>query len=353
MKTLGFRNLAGTILVPFGAYLLLFVGMGFVSGSIVHLGEVSQIPRYLTIGTVGMVMFILGSYLQEIHINPQKIPLVDLLRYVFYSLFLAIGIGMMSGGTQHFLDFPRYASYLLPGGFLLAAVAYVLRNRFSLSLRAWNVLLIGVLAIALPVFLGLSHYASGLGTSTGHSHGEAASMETQAMGTEAKPHVAGHGEAGGSGHSNHIGNEIDFLIQMIPHHQEAVESSAYLLTRTADPVLQTFLQRVIQVQSREVTQMQQWHQQWTGTAYVPTDAYAPMMGNLSSKEGPALEQAYLEGMVGHHGGAIAMAQQVQSLTQRPELKQFAAAMIQTQTAEVAQLKHWQGDRAVGGGSHPH
>jgi hypothetical protein len=160
-----------TIVVPFAAYLFLFVGMGLVAGSVVHFGETEQIPRFLSIGFVGMVLFVIGSYLQESLLNTSNLQREGILKYVLYSLFLAIGIGMMSGGTQHFLDFPLYASYLLPVGFVLALVAYVLRNNLSLSFKGWSVLIAGALGIAIPAFLGLNVYAQSLPVGSGHQHG--------------------------------------------------------------------------------------------------------------------------------------------------------------------------------------
>ncbi len=346
---LGSRSLLPNIVFPFIAYLLLFVGMGLIAGSVVHMGEISQISRYIAIGSVGMVMFVVGSYWQEIHINPKQLPRQELLRYVLWSLLLAVGIGMISGGTQHFLDFPIYASFLLPGGLFLAIAAYVLRSHLKLSFKAWNLLLVGTLAIALPLFLGLSHYAHTLPSGTGHGHG--AHGQTESM-QSALPASSEHSS---SAHSAMvaIASDRDFLLEMIPHHQEAVDTSAYLLTRTSDPALKTFVQSVIQVQSQEVEQMKQWYQQWIGQPYAPVGTYRPMMSNLPKAEGPALENAYLQGMIVHHQGAIAMAQQIQPLSQRPELLQFAQGIIQTQSQEVSQLEHWLGDRQIGQGIHQH
>jgi hypothetical protein len=176
-----------TIVVPFAAYLFLFVGMGLVAGSVVHFGETEQIPRFLTIGFVGMVLFVIGSYIQESLLNTSNLQREGILKYVLYSLILAIGIGMISGGTQHFLDFPLYASYLLPVGFILALVAYILRNNLNLSRKGWMVLMGSALALALPTFLGLNVYAQSLPTGSGHQHGEGGHNEGGAIVEQAAP----------------------------------------------------------------------------------------------------------------------------------------------------------------------
>jgi uncharacterized protein (DUF305 family) len=76
---------------------------------------------------------------------------------------------------------------------------------------------------------------------------------------------------------------------MVPHHQEAVESLASVLTRTENPALQAFMQ---------------------------------------------------QGMIGHHQGALDMAKQILAVTERSELKAMAQAIVRTQGAEVAQLRSW-------------
>jgi hypothetical protein len=175
-----------TIIVPFLTYICLFVGMGLVSGSIVHLGA-PEVSRYITIGCVGMVLFVVGSYVQEALLNSDNLRQEGAVKYILYSLLLAIGVGMMSGGTQHFLDFPLYAKYLLPVGFVLALAAYVLRNNLSLSFKGWSVLIAGALGIAIPTFLGLNAYAQSLPAGSGHQHGDGGHGDGGAIVEQAAP----------------------------------------------------------------------------------------------------------------------------------------------------------------------
>lgn len=339
------KGIIQTIVIPFVTYLFLFVGMGLVAGSVVHFGETDQIPRFLAIGILGMVIFVVGSYIQESLLNTNNLQKEGAVKYVLYSLLLAIGIGMISGGTQHFLDFPTYASYLLPVGFLLALIAYVLRNNLNLTRKGWSVLLIGALLIALPTFAGLHLYAKALPSGQGHGHGES---QSASVSTESAP--ANHSTS----HNMTVASDEDFILGMIPHHQEAVDTSAYLLTRTTDAELQQFLRGVIAVQSQEIDQMKQWYRQWFGRDYQDNGQYVPMMDDLTVLQGSALERAYLKGMIAHHQGAIAMAEQIQTIAQRSELKQMSSDIIRTQTQEVNQLQTWlntkfeNGDRPTSG-----
>jgi uncharacterized protein (DUF305 family) len=49
---------------------------------------------------------------------------------------------------------------------------------------------------------------------------------------------------------------------------------------------------------------------------------------------------YLTEMIPHHEEAIATATVLQQGTQRPEMRSFASSIIETQTAEVQQMKRF-------------
>lgn len=351
-RVTNFSHLYTKVLIPFLTYLFLFVGMGFVSGSIVHFGQTSQIPRFIVIGVVGMAMFAIASYIQESVLNPEKTSIKAKIKYILYSLILAVGIGMISGGTQHFLDFPVYASYLLPSGFIIALIGYILRNNISLNKRLSFYLMTGISLISVISFWGLNIYAQGLPAgSSGHSHGHGETTAVQPQVTPTPPQSIKTNNQGEitakkslENHHAAITNDQEFIINMIPHHQEAVDTSAYLLTRTEDPEIKEFLQSVIDVQTKEVDQMKQWYKEWFNQPYQDQGSYMQMMPNLTVIKGAALEKAYIDGMIKHHQGAIKMANEIKPITQRDELQQMSDNIIDTQSKEVDQLQLWLGTK---------
>lgn len=54
----------------------------------------------------------------------------------------------------------------------------------------------------------------------------------------------------------------EFIAQMIPHHQMAVMMSTMLANRAEHSEIRTLAQSIIQSQSAEIGQMQQWEQTW-------------------------------------------------------------------------------------------
>ncbi len=148
-------------------------------------------------------------------------------------------------------------------------------------------------------------------------------------------------------HHSEISDDKAFLLEMIPHHQEAVETSAYLMTRTTRPEIRQFVEAVIAVQTAEIDQMKEWFRTWFLMDYVDQQQYQPMMRPLTDKTGGVLDQQYMEDMILHHQGAIEMAQSVLKVTERPALRAFAERIIATQNEEIESLRRWLEDTSEG------
>lgn len=151
----------------------------------------------------------------------------------------------------------------------------------------------------------------------------------------------------GTDHSVHMGamdhgamiiDDQDFLNLMIPHHQEAVDTSALLLTMAPDQEFKIFLEGVVIAQTKEIAQMNLWHKHWFMTPWVDTGQYMPMMPSLEALSPQKAREAYLRGMIEHHEGAISMAKAIQPITQRKELLDIASAIIKTQREEIEQMQ---------------
>jgi len=158
----------------------------------------------------------------------------------------------------------------------------------------------------------------------------------QAQGGHAQHH--GPGPQAGMGL---ISSELDFLTQMIPHHQEAVDSARQLLMVTERPELRQLAEAIIEAQSREIALMQGWLAAWYPEAEHAVD-YAPMMRSLSGLSPEEAEHTFLEDMIEHHRMAVMMARQLlmRNLAERDEVAALAQDVVATQTAEIAQLQSW-------------
>ncbi len=119
------------LLKPYVLYVALYLGVALTGGSVVHLPL--DPARYLLIGGIGVLVFIVASVADARHRHAAGLegPGGGLVGFVGWSVLLSIGLGMLSGSIQHFIDFPRYAAVLLPLGVPVSLAAYMGRERLS------------------------------------------------------------------------------------------------------------------------------------------------------------------------------------------------------------------------------
>lgn len=68
-----------------------------------------------------------------------------------------------------------------------------------------------------------------------------------------------------------------------------------------------------------------------------------MTEQLKSKTGDEFDKAFVEMMISHHDGAIAMAELIPGRAKHDELKKMGDDIISAQTKEVSDMKQWQQD----------
>lgn len=68
-----------------------------------------------------------------------------------------------------------------------------------------------------------------------------------------------------------------------------------------------------------------------------------MTEQLRSKTGDDFDKAFVEMMVSHHEGAVAMAELIPSRAKHDEIKTLGEAIITAQNQEIADMKQWQID----------
>jgi uncharacterized protein (DUF305 family) len=202
-------------------------------------------------------------------------------------------------------------------------------------------ILIGTGAVAALVIAGCSSDDS----TAGHSAGHESSAATSAT---AKPSVADHNDA-----------DVMFAQQMIPHHQQAVEMSDVVLARKGvDPRVTDLATAIKAAQGPEITEMQGWLGQWGDPPMPPMESgeghgghdmggmSGDAMGLMSDEEMAALKNAdgaeasrlFLTGMIGHHEGAIDMAQNEIKDGKFAPAVDMARTIVKTQQEEIDTMK---------------
>jgi uncharacterized protein (DUF305 family) len=136
-----------------------------------------------------------------------------------------------------------------------------------------------------------------------------------------------------------VTSEKEFITEMIPHHQEAVDTAKIVLERGATtPEIKVLVENIITAQEKEIADMKEWYRTWYGGEYTPNGRYEPMMRDISTLSGVALDKAFLGDMIGHHMGALMMAHSVSPYITHSEIETLTNNIISSQSAEIVQMK---------------
>lgn len=138
-----------------------------------------------------------------------------------------------------------------------------------------------------------------------------------------------------------MNSEYEFLLEMIPHHQEAVDTAGAVAQRSERPELRAFTSEMARTQSNEIEMMEAWLREW----YPQNDetaSYRPMMRPTTGLSSDRADRVFLEDMIMHHRMAIMMAFQLLrgNYTDRREVERFAEEIIENQNREIEQMEIW-------------
>jgi uncharacterized protein (DUF305 family) len=148
-------------------------------------------------------------------------------------------------------------------------------------------------------------------------------------------------------------DDVAFATNMIPHHQQAVEMSALVPDRSTNPELIELAKKISAAQQPEVEIMKVFLVQWkenpdTGSAHgghggtMAGMVDEATMTRLESLNGAEFDTLWLESMISHHQGAIEMAKAEIANGENVDAKGLAQTIIDTQQAEIGQMKQMLG-----------
>ncbi len=205
------------------------------------------------------------------------------------------------------------------------------------------------LFVALAVLLGLTVYMTFLVLSSGAPQRAYPSVPEDKQNLQFGPGPGrgrmGPGMMGPGGRPRQMGafvnSEYDFLVHMIPHHEEAVYTARILKENTKSEEMKRFAEDIIRTQSEEIELMTTWLEAWYPEEEHDID-YQPMMRDLENLEGEDLDRAFLEDMIPHHMEAVMMSQQllVRGLAEHEEVASLARNIRDTQRDEIHMMNNW-------------
>lgn len=150
--------------------------------------------------------------------------------------------------------------------------------------------------------------------------------------------------------------DLAFVQMMIPHHGQALEMSDLAEERAGDPRVRGLAERIAAAQLPEIRSMAAWladrdmevpradgdpmdfdhgSHGHDGMAGMLT---AEQMDALAAASGEDFDRLFLEGMIGHHEGALEMAANVATTGEDILVSELAADVSATQAAEIARME---------------
>lgn len=150
------------------------------------------------------------------------------------------------------------------------------------------------------------------------------------------------GDMGGNsmGMGMMVASEREFIMGMIPHHEEAITTAKEVVARGGStPEIKTLAENIIKAQEAEVAQMKGWYKNWYGVDYVADNKYHSMMRPLSALSGAALDKVFLTDMIMHHKMAIMMANSVDAHIEHNEIKTLSSNIKTSQSAEITTMQN--------------
>jgi len=142
--------------------------------------------------------------------------------------------------------------------------------------------------------------------------------------------------------------DLQFIDTMIHHHQGAVEMAKMIDGKTNNADIIKFGKQIVADQEKEIGQMKDWREKWFKGApramnmEMPgmMDSMKMDMSKLSNSKDKAFDLAFIEMMTPHHAGAVSMAKEALSKSEKPEIKTLAGNIIKAQEAEIKMMNEW-------------
>ncbi|MGM0432125.1 MAG: DUF305 domain-containing protein [Spirochaetota bacterium] len=138
-----------------------------------------------------------------------------------------------------------------------------------------------------------------------------------------------------------VESEYEYLVHMIPHHEEAVTAAKVVKDTTEREEMERFAEDIIRTQSEEIEQMAAWLEAWYPEKSHHID-YQPMMRDLENLSAERLDWAFLEDMIPHHMEAVMLSQQLLSrgMAEHEEVASLARSIRNNQRSEILMMRRW-------------
>jgi uncharacterized protein (DUF305 family) len=146
-----------------------------------------------------------------------------------------------------------------------------------------------------------------------------------------------------------MGNATDaaFVTDMTAHHQGAIDMAKLAQTKAEHPQIKQLADDIVSAQKGEISVMKTIRRDMHNMGE-HGDEHMGMsdhemgmdMDMTALADAKPFDKAFIDAMVPHHQGAIAMAEELLENGEQPALREMAGDIISAQTKEIAQMRAW-------------
>ena len=147
--------------------------------------------------------------------------------------------------------------------------------------------------------------------------------------------------------TKHNAADVTFARKMIPHHQQAIDMAAMVPSRTTNPQLIIMAKHIALDQQAQIDTLQELLRDWGEPAAPDHMAHdgtgmagmvdAATMDKLPTLKGAEFDDLWLQSMISHHQGAVAMAEPEIAQGQNPTAVKMAKIIVEWQQFEIDQM----------------
>ena len=171
----------------------------------------------------------------------------------------------------------------------------------------------------------------------------------------------------GCGSEDHNEADVEFATAMVEHHAQAIQMANFTIGRDGiDPRIAELAEEIRLSQTAEIDEMagflRSWGEEVPETGFATGDSHshdsemvggdhvdmpgmmtAAEMEELAGAQGDAFAHMWMQMMIEHHEGALAMVDEVQDDGEHEGLRRLAEQMEAAQRTEIGDLERWLAD----------
>lgn len=146
--------------------------------------------------------------------------------------------------------------------------------------------------------------------------------------------------------ATHNSADVAFAQGMVPHHEQALEMSGLVASRTSNPQVIDLAKRISGAQQPEIDRMNGWLKTWNApvrasshSSHGHTEDHGMVeLGNLADLDGTEFDRQWLSLMIQHHRGAVEKARKHLDAGTDPSTRKLAQDVITQQEKEISEME---------------